>query len=159
MVRVERVCYGEGTPAAGVGDRVTGWGLRIPEEKARQIDCEGLVSLQEDAGLVKETPDVIKSGAAEVVRRDGKKLLGGGRGPEAGQGGQSSKWAELVSRDSLGGPTSTRKPSLHRAKFSFKKVGLGFSKKEGRWAVSIRPNRIKGLKKGLAHASPRAPFL
>ena len=50
MVRVERVCYGEGTPAAGVGDRVIGWGLRIPEEKARQIDCEGLVSLQEDAG-------------------------------------------------------------------------------------------------------------
>ena len=58
-----------------------------------------------------------------------------------------------MSRDSLGGPSSTRKPSLHRAKFSFKKVGLGFSNKVGRWAVSIRPNRKKGLKKGLAQAS------
>ena len=72
MVRVEMVRYGEGNLAAGVGDGVIGWGLRIPEENARLIDCEGLVSLQEDAGLVKETPDVIKSGAAEVVRRDGK---------------------------------------------------------------------------------------
>ncbi|RVW25808.1 hypothetical protein CK203_101074 [Vitis vinifera] len=50
------------------------------EEKARLIDCEGLVSLQEDVGLVKETPDTKK-----------------------------------------------------------------------------KPNRLKGLKKGLAHASPRLP--
>ena len=84
MVRVERVCYGEGTPAASVGDRVTGWGLRIPEEKARQIDCEGLVSLQEEVGLVKKTSDVTKSGVSELVRLDGKKFFGGGRGPEGG---------------------------------------------------------------------------
>ena len=153
VVRVERELYGKGTLAAGVGVRVNGLESRIPEEKARQIDCEGLVSLQEEAGLVKETSDVTKSGVSELVRLDGKKFFGGGRGLEGGQGGQISKWAEQVSTDSLGGPSSTRKPSLHRAKFSFKKVGLGFSNKVGRWAVSIRPNRKKGLKKGLAQAS------
>ena len=58
-----------------------------------------------------------------------------------------------MSRDPLGGPTGIRKPSLLRAKFSFKKAGLGLSKKKGRWVVSFRPNRLKGLKKGLAHAS------
>ena len=63
VVRVERVRYGDGNPDAGVGDGVTGWGLRIPEEKARLLDCEGLVSLQEDAGLVKETIDTTKSGS------------------------------------------------------------------------------------------------
>ena len=57
-----------------------------------------------------------------------------------------------MSKDLLGGPIGTRKPSLHRAKCSFKKVGLGLSKKEGRWAMSCRPNRLKGIKKGLAHA-------
>ena len=84
MVRVERVRYGEGNPAAGVDDGVTGWGLQIPEKKARLIDCEGLVSLQEDVGLVKETPDTKKSELAEVVRRVGKQLFGGGRGLEDG---------------------------------------------------------------------------
>ena len=34
MVRVKRVRYGEGNPAAGVSDRVTGWELWILEEKA-----------------------------------------------------------------------------------------------------------------------------
>ena len=56
----------------------------------------------------------------------------------------------MVFRNPLGGPTCTRKPSLHKAKFSFKKVGLGCFKKEGRWAGFFRPNRIKGLNKGLA---------
>ena len=100
VVRVERVRYREGNPDAGVGDGVTGWGLWIPKEKVRLIDCEGPVSLQEDAGLVKKTLDATKSGSAKVVRRDGKQLFGGGRNPVDGQGGQSSKWAEP------GGPTS-----------------------------------------------------
>ena len=66
------VRYGEGNLAAGVGDGVIGWGLRIPEENARLIDCEGLISLQGDARLVKETPDATKRESTEVVRRDGK---------------------------------------------------------------------------------------
>ena len=133
--------------------------LRIPEEKTRLKDYEGLVSLQEEVGLVKETSDATKSGVSEFVRLVGKKFFGCGRGPEGGQGGQISKWVEPVSRDPLGGPTRTRKPSLHWAKFSFKKVGLGFSNKVGCWAVSIRPNRKKGLEMGLAQASfLRLPF-
>ena len=84
VVRVERELYGKGTLAAGVGVRVNGLESRIPEEKARQIDCEGLVSLQEEAGLVKETSDVTKNGVSELVRLDGKKFFGGGRGPEGG---------------------------------------------------------------------------
>ena len=147
VVRVERVRYGDGNPDAGVGDGVTRWGLQILEEKARLIDCEGLVSLQEDARLVKETLDATKSGSAEVVRRDGKQLFSSGRNPVDGQGGQSSKWAEP------GGPTGNGKPSLHRAKFPFKRAGLGLSKKKGQWVVTVRPNILKGLKKGLAHAS------
>ena len=148
MVRMERELCGEGTLAAGVGVRVNGLELRIPEEKARQKDYEGLVSLQEEASLVKETSDVTKSGMSEFVRLNGKKFFGGGRGLEGGQGGQISKWVEPVSRDPLGGPTSTRKPSLHRAKFSFKKVGLGFSNKVGCWVFLLGPIEKKGLKRG-----------
>ena len=68
MVRVEIVRYAEGNLSAGVGDGVTRWGLQIPEENARLIDYEGLVSLQGDARLVKETPDATKRESAEVVR-------------------------------------------------------------------------------------------
>ena len=64
-----------------------------------------------------------------------------------GQCGQCSKWAEP------GGPTGNRKPNLHRAKFLFKTMGLGLSKKKGRWVMTIRPNNIKELKKRLAHVS------
>ena len=72
MVRVEMVRYGEGNLGAGVGDGVTGWGLWIPEENAGLIDYEGLVSLQGNARLVKETLDATKRESAEVVRRGGK---------------------------------------------------------------------------------------
>ena len=122
--------------------------LRIPEEKTRLKDYEGLVSLQEEVGLVKETSDATKSGVSEFVRLVGKKFFGCGRGPEGGQGDQISKWVEPVSRDPLGGPTTTRKPSLHRAMFSFKKVGLGFSNKVGCWVFLLGPIEKKGLKWG-----------
>ena len=64
-----------------------------------------------------------------------------------GQCGQCSKWAEP------GGPTGNRKPNLHRTKFLFKTMGLGLSKKKGRWVMTIRPNNPKELKKRLAHVS------
>ncbi|RVW38097.1 Peptide-N(4)-(N-acetyl-beta-glucosaminyl)asparagine amidase [Vitis vinifera] len=69
MVRVERELCGEGTLAAGVGVRVNGLELRIPEEKARQKDYEGLVSPQEEASLVKETSDVTKVGCLNLPNR------------------------------------------------------------------------------------------
>ena len=150
-VRVKKVRYGGGNPAAGVGDRATGWEIRIPEDKAGKKDCGGLVSLQEVVRLVKETPDATKGGAAEVVRKDKMKLFEEGRSTEAGKDGLSSKWAELV--DQLGGPACSQKPSTHRAKSPFKKVGLGYFKKEGRWAEAFRPNRSKGVKKGSARDS------
>ena len=43
--RVKEMHYGGGNPAAGVGDRVTGWEIRIPEDKAGKKDGGGLVSL------------------------------------------------------------------------------------------------------------------
>ena len=79
MVRVKKVRYGEGNPTASVSDRVTGWELWILEEKAGKKDCGGLVFLQEVVGLVKETPNMTKSGAAEVVKNDEMKLFGAGR--------------------------------------------------------------------------------
>ena len=133
--------YGGGNPAAGIGDRVTGWEIRIPEDKAGKKDCGGLVSLQEVTRLVKETPDATKGGTAKVVRKDKMKLFEKSRSIEAGKArknGPSSKRAELV--DQLGGPACSRKPSSHRAKSPFKKVVLGRLKKEGRWAGSFRPN-------------------
>ena len=96
--------------------------------------------------MVKETPDATKSGAAEVVRKDEMKLFEARRSIEVGKDGQSSKWAEMVIRGPLGGPTCSQKLSIRRAKTSFKKVGLGCFKKEGRWAGSFRPNKTKGLK-------------
>ena len=62
-------------------------------------------------------------------------------------GWEISKWAEL------GGPSGSGKPSLHRAKLPFKRPGLGLYKKKGKWVVIVRPNNLKGLKKGLAQES------
>ena len=152
--RVKEMHYGGGNPAAGVGDRVTGWEIRIPEDKAGKKDCGGLVSLQEVTRLVKETPDAAKGGTAKVVRKDKMKLFEKSRSIEAGKArknGPSSKRAELV--DQLGGPACSRKPSSHRAKSPFKKMGMGCFKKEGRWARSSRPNRSKEVMKGSAHVS------
>ncbi|KAL6311459.1 hypothetical protein AAG906_011990 [Vitis piasezkii] len=168
--RVKEMHYGGGNPAAGVGDRVTGWEIRIPEDKAGKKDGGGLVSLQEVTGLVKETPDIAKGGAAEVIRKDKMKLFEKGRSIEAGKAGKdgpSSKRAELENQ--LGGPACSRMPSSHRAKSPFKKVvwapsthraksllkrmGMGCFKKEGRRAGSTRPNRSKEVIKGSAHVS------
>ena len=138
--RVKKMHYGEGNLAAGVGDRVTGWEIRILEDKVGKKDGGGLVSLQEVTELVKETPDATKYGAAEVIGKDKMKLFEKGRSIDgkAGKNGLSSKRAELV--DQLGGPACSRMPSSHRAKSPFKKVVLGRLKKEGRWARSFRPN-------------------
>ena len=139
--RVKEMHYGGGNPAAGVGDRVTGWEIRIPEDKAGKKDGGGLVSLQEVIGLVKETPDAAKGGAAEVIRKDKMKLFKKGRSIEvgkAGKDGPSSNRAELENQ--LGGPACSRLPSSHRAKNPLKKVVLGRLKREGRWAGSFKPN-------------------
>ena len=139
--RVKEMHYGGGNPAAGVGDRVTGWEIQIPEDKAGKKEGGGLVSLQEVTGLVKESPDATKGGAAEVIRKDKMKLFEKGRSVVAGKAGKdgpSSKRAELENQ--LGGPACTRLPSSHRAKNPLKKVVLGRLKREGRWAGSFKPN-------------------
>ncbi|RVW30268.1 hypothetical protein CK203_098811 [Vitis vinifera] len=123
VVHVKGIRYGEGNSEAAVGDRVSGWGLRIPEEKASRIGCEGPGSLQEEAGLVKETLDMTGNGSAEVVRRDGKLIFGGGRKLVDGLGGQMSKWAEM------GGPSGMRSPVA---------IGPNFLLKERAWAYPKR---------------------
>ena len=148
MVRVERELCGEGTLAAGVGVRVNGLELRIPEEKARQKDYEGLVSPQEEASLVKETSDVTKSGMSEFVRLNGKKFFGGGRGLEGGQGGQISKWVEPVSRGPLGGPTSTRNPVSIGPSFHLRKWGWASLIRWGVGLFLLGPIEKKVLKRG-----------
>ena len=147
VVRVKGIRYGEGNSEAAVGDRVSGWGLRIPEEKASRIGCEGLGSLQEEAGLVKETLDMTGNGSAEVVRRDGKLIFGGGRKLVDGLGGQMSKWAEL------GGPSGMRSPVAIGPNFLLKERAWAYPKRRGNGLVIVRPNNFKGLKNGLAHAS------
>ncbi|RVX00292.1 hypothetical protein CK203_024581 [Vitis vinifera] len=47
MMRVKGMCYGEGDSDAAVGDGVSEWGLRIPEEKARIVGGEDPVSIQD----------------------------------------------------------------------------------------------------------------
>ena len=103
--------------------------------------------MQEGAGLVEETSDTTGSGSAAVDRRDRKLIFGGGRRSVDGLGEEISKWAKL------GGPSGSGKPSLHRAKLPFKRPGLGLYKKKGKWVVIVRPNNLKGLKKGLAQES------
>ena len=147
VVHVKGIRYGEGNSEAAVGDRVSGWGLRIPEEKASRIGCEGLGSLQEEAGLVKETLDMTGNGSAEVVRRDGKLIFGGGRKLVDGLGGQMSKWAEM------GGPSGMRSPVAIGPNFLLKERAWAYPKRRGNGLVIVRPNNFKGLKKGLAHAS------
>ena len=147
VVHVKGIRYGEGNSEAAVGDRVSGWGLRIPEEKASRIGCEGLGSLQEEAGLVKETLDMTGNGLAEVVRRDGKLIFGGGRKLVDGLGGQMSKWAEM------GGPSGMRSPVAIWPNFLLKERAWAYPKRRGNGLVIVRPNNFKGLKKGLAHAS------
>lgn len=100
-----------------------------------------------------ETYDERKNGVSEVLRLEGKKPFGNGGVSKGGQLSKKSKWVGSVSKEPLGGPTSTGKPSLPRTKFLNKKVGLGFSKKVGRWVVFVRPKRNKGFKKGLAQVS------
>ncbi|KAL6347778.1 hypothetical protein AAG906_026307 [Vitis piasezkii] len=131
--------------AAGVGDRATGWEIRIPEDKAGKKDCGGLVSLQEVARLVKETPDATKGGAAEVVRKDKMKLFEEGRSTEAGKDGLSSKWAELGSaRDSfLGLPSSVAGES----RSSRRQVVPGSSRRRRRrrWVKVVMPCRGRAI--------------
>ena len=86
MMRVKGMFYGEGNFDAAIGDGVSGWGLRIPKEKASIVGYEDPISMQEDAGLVEETIDTIGSGSAAVDRKDGKLIFGGGRRPVVGLG-------------------------------------------------------------------------
>ncbi|RVX03321.1 hypothetical protein CK203_019843 [Vitis vinifera] len=150
--RVNEKHYGGGNPAAGVGDRVTGWEIQIPEDKAGKKEGGGLVSLQEVTGLVKESPDAAKGGAAEVIRKDKMKLFEKGRSIVAGKAGKDGQapnglnwrtsWEGLPA---LGCPAPTGPKSFE---------GSG-----GRWVGSTRPNRSKEGIKGSAQFSPRAPFL
>ena len=153
MMRVKGMCYGEGDSDAAVGDRVSGWGLRIPEEKARIVGGEDPVSMQESAELMEETSDTTGYGSAATDRRDGKLIFGSGRRSGVGLGREISKWAEL------GGPSGSGKSKLHRAKPPVKSSGLGLYKKKGKWAVIVRPNNLKGFKKGLAQEPIQDAFL